>query len=201
MVKATAKKTVKKVAAKPAKKSAPAKKTLAKKGAVKKGVAKKVAVKKPIAKKIAPVKKVAKKAAVTKLIPLSVTPANKRPAGMPEQFLAATLKILDERKAENIVTIDLSKTGRSSMADYVVIATGQASRQIAAIAQYLQDAYFELGNRNIRMEGLQEGNWVLVDAGDVIVHLFRPEVREYYNLESMWEKNSLNAKRGARARG
>ncbi|MGB9154474.1 MAG: ribosome silencing factor, partial [Alphaproteobacteria bacterium] len=104
--------------------------------------------------------------------------------GLPEQMRDAVLKVLDERQAEDIVTIPL--VGRSSLADYVIIASGRASRQVAALADYLREAFFKLGVRQVRVEGLGESNWVLVDAGDVIVHLFRPEVRSYYDVDAIW---------------
>ncbi len=193
--KKAAKKVVKKATKIVAKKSAPvAAKKAIKKIAVKKVLVKKVAkkaVKKIVAKKIT-----AKKGSVKP----TARPAFviKKGGGMPEKLLEATLKIMDDRKAEDINVIDLA--GRSAMADYIVVASGNAARQIAAIAQYLQDAYFKLGIRNVRMEGLTEGNWVLVDCGDVIVHLFRPEVREYYNLESLWQRPTAKTQRSARSR-
>lgn len=171
------KRTVKKPVAKKTVKTA-VKKTVTKKPAAKKLVAKKVTAKKPVAKKPVVKKQVAAKPASK--------PAPKKPAGLPEQLLSAALKVLDERQAEEIVTVDL--TGRSTMADYVVIASGRASRQIGAIAHYLAQAFAALGVRQTRVEGAGEGNWVLVDAGDIIVHLFRPEVRAYYNLEQLWTR-------------
>lgn len=103
---------------------------------------------------------------------------------LPEQLRDAVLKVLDERQAEDIVVVPLA--GRSSLADYVIIASGRASRQVAAIADYLREAFFKLGVKQVRIEGQSEANWVLVDAGDVIVHLFRPEVRSYYDVDSIW---------------
>ena len=110
--------------------------------------------------------------------------AAKQAAGIPEKMRDAALAILDARQAEEVVAFDLK--GRSSVADYLIIASGRAGRQIAAIAHYLQEAFEKLGVKNARIEGLPEANWVLVDAGDVIVHLFRPEVRHYYDLERIW---------------
>ena len=104
--------------------------------------------------------------------------------GFPEQMRDAVLKVLDERQAEDVVTVPLA--GRSSLADYVIIASGRAGRQVAAMADYLREAFSKMGVRQIRVEGLSEANWVLVDAGDVIVHLFRPEVRSYYDVDSIW---------------
>lgn len=111
---------------------------------------------------------------------------------MPERVRDTALQILNERQADQIFTVDL--TGKSSMADYLIIASGRAARQLSAIAHYLREGFEKLGLRNIRVEGLSDANWVLVDAGDVIIHLFRPEVREYYNLESIWgDKKSSEA--------
>jgi len=167
------KKTVKKVVAK----KAPAKKTAAKKA---QPAAKKTVTKKSVAKKVAVKAKPAQKAVKAP----AARPS--RPKGLPEQLRDAALKILDERKAEDIVTFDLG--GRSSVADYLIVASGRASRQLAAIAHYLDDAFVTLGAGHPRIEGLPEANWVLIDSGDVIIHLFLPEVRGYYNLEGIWSK-------------
>ncbi len=113
-------------------------------------------------------------------------PAPARPAGMPEMLRDAALAVLNERQAEDVLTFDLAE--RSAMADYLVIASGRASKQLAAIAHYLGEAFVKLGVSKPRIEGLQDANWVLVDAGDVIVHLFRPEVRKYYDLERIWQE-------------
>lgn len=110
------------------------------------------------------------------------------PGGLPDRAKDAALKVLHDRKAEDIVTIDLY--GKSSMADYLIIASGHASRQIAAIADHLRQAFVKLGLEQIRIEGLPQANWVLVDAGDVVVHLFRPEVRNYYGLDAIWDKEA-----------
>ena len=91
---------------------------------------------------------------------------------------------LDDDKAQDIVTIPMG--GRSSLADAIVIATGTSSRHVAAIAEHLARRLKDAGYGTRPVNGAQQGDWVLVDAGDVIVHVFRPEVREYYNLESMW---------------
>ncbi|MFC5413405.1 ribosome silencing factor [Dongia soli] len=91
---------------------------------------------------------------------------------------------LDDDKAEDIVSIDLR--GKSSIADYMVIATGRSSRQLAAMAQHLDEKLTKLGIKDVAIEGMTQGDWVLLDGGDVVVHLFRPEVREFYNLEKMW---------------
>lgn len=99
-------------------------------------------------------------------------------------LLNAVLASLDDDKAEDVVTIPLA--GKSEMADHMVIATGRSSRQVAAISEKLADRLkAELG-LIVRMEGKDLGDWVLIDAGDAIVHVFRPEVREFYQLETMW---------------
>jgi ribosome-associated protein len=171
---------------------AKAKKTVAKKTASKgkkqaskaKPVAKKYFKAKPAKKSTA--KKTPAKKATAKPAAKITKPVNRRPAGVPEQLRDAALKILDERQAEEIVTFDLA--GRSSFADYLIVASGRASRQLAAIAHYLGEAFEKLGAPRVRIEGLPEANWVLVDGGDVIVHLFMPEVRGFYNLEGIWNK-------------
>lgn len=151
----------------------------------------KSARKKPVLKK-KPVKK--QKSAVKKA-PAKKPLRAKRPSGMPETLRDAALKILDDRQAEDIVTVDL--TGRSSLADYLIIASGRAARQIAAMAHYLKEAFAKHGIKQIRMEGLPQADWVLVDAGDVIVHLFRPEVRRYYDMDSIWNATEKDIKRSA----
>ncbi len=91
---------------------------------------------------------------------------------------------LDEAKAEDIVSIDLA--GKSSIADSMMIASGRTDRHVGAIADQLQRHLKEAGCRKLRVEGMQTCDWVLIDTGDLIIHLFRPEVREFYNLEKMW---------------
>jgi ribosome-associated protein len=99
-------------------------------------------------------------------------------------LLSRILKSLDDDKAEEIVTIDL--TGRSSLCDAIVVASGRSQRHVASTAEHLARRLKEAGHGSARVEGLPQGDWVLVDAGDVIIHLFRPEVRAYYDLENMW---------------
>lgn len=101
-----------------------------------------------------------------------------------DQLLARVLSSLDDDKAEDVVTIDLR--GRSSIADYMVICSGRSSRQVASISEKLIErlkAEFRLSSR---VEGKEQGDWVLIDAGEVVVHVFRPEVRDFYQLEKMW---------------
>jgi ribosome-associated protein len=99
-------------------------------------------------------------------------------------LLALILKSVDDDKAEDIVQIDLR--GRSDMADYMVICSGRSSRQVASISEKLADRLKHEMHLAVRIEGKETGDWVLIDAGDVIVHVFRPEVREFYQLEKMW---------------
>lgn len=91
---------------------------------------------------------------------------------------------LDDDKAEHIVAIDL--TNKASFADTIIIATGRSARQVGAMAEHLREKLKAAGHRVLSVEGLQVSDWVLVDAGDVVVHLFQPEVRKFYNLEKMW---------------
>ena len=104
--------------------------------------------------------------------------------GTSEELLTRILSSLDDDKAENVVTIDLR--GRSSVADFMVIASGRSSRQVAAIAEKLVERLKEETGRSCKVEGKEQGDWVLIDTQDVIVHVFRPEVRDFYQLEKMW---------------
>jgi ribosome-associated protein len=99
-------------------------------------------------------------------------------------LLALVLHSLDEDQAQDVVSIPLE--GKSSIADHMVIASGRSTRQVAAIATHLAERLKKAGHGNPRIEGLPAADWVLLDAGDVVVHLFRPEVRSFYNLERMW---------------
>ena len=99
-------------------------------------------------------------------------------------LLDIVLASLDDAKAENIVTIDLKD--RTSIGDFMVIATGRANRHVGAIADQLIDKLKEAGEGRVKVEGQPQCDWVLVDTGDIIVHIFRPEVRDFYNLEKMW---------------
>ncbi len=101
-----------------------------------------------------------------------------------ESLLKSVLASLDDDKAEDVVTIDLR--GRSDMADYMVVCSGRSSRQVTAIAEKLVDRLKTAYRRICKIEGKETGDWVLIDAGDIIVHVFRPEVREFYQIEKMW---------------
>ena len=102
-------------------------------------------------------------------------------------LLKLILTSLEDDKGEEIVAIDLH--GKTSIADYMVVVNGRSNRQVAAMAEHLLHNLKDAGYGNCQVEGLPQGDWVLVDAGDVIVHLFRPEVRNFYNLEKMWSMN------------
>lgn len=91
---------------------------------------------------------------------------------------------LDEAKAEEVVTIDLA--GKTSIGDFMVIATGRSDRHVGAIADQISRKLKEKGLSRVRVEGMEACDWVLIDTGDIIVHVFRDEVREFYNLEKMW---------------
>jgi len=133
-----------------------------------------------VAKKSAAKPKTAKKAAEKS------KPAKPKPS-LPAAVLKLhqlILKSLDDDKAEEIVSIDLA--GKSSIADFMVIASGRSSRQVAAIAEHLVDRIARETGKKVRAEGKAVGDWVLIDTGDIIVHIFRPDVRSFYNLEKMW---------------
>ena len=103
---------------------------------------------------------------------------------MPQDLLESVVKNLDDNKAEDIVSIDLS--GKSAIADHMVIANGRSQRQVAALADYVLKGIKETGFKGASVQGLEQADWVLIDAGDVIVHIFRPEVRNFYNLDKLW---------------
>ena len=101
-----------------------------------------------------------------------------------EALHALILHQLDEDQAQETISIPLA--GKSSIADHMVIASGRSTRHVSAIAEKLAQRIKQEAGRSVRVEGLPNADWVLLDAGDVIVHLFRPEVRSFYNLERMW---------------
>ena len=104
--------------------------------------------------------------------------------------IKTVLASLEDSKAENIVSIDIQ--GKSSLGDYMVVASGRSHRHVAAVADHLIRTLKDAGLGSARVEGLAGADWVLVDAGDIIVHVFRPEVREFYNLEKMWQTPDLD---------
>ena len=120
-------------------------------------------------------------------MPKTIARMGKQKAG-PEQIRAVIEKSLDDDKAEDIISYDL--VGRTSLTDYIIIASGKSSRHVMAMAGHLREKLEEAG-KHPHVEGMEQGNWVLLDAGDVIVHLFRPEVRSFYQLETIWSPDSM----------
>ena len=117
-------------------------------------------------------------------------PANEKAPAAPgadsqaQALHGLVLRSLDDDKALDVVSIPLG--GKSNIADFMVIASGRSTRQVASMAEKLTERIKRELGRSVRVEGLPVADWVLIDAGDVIVHLFRPEVRSFYNLERMW---------------
>jgi ribosome-associated protein len=103
---------------------------------------------------------------------------------MLEKLQSVIVRSLDDDKAENVVTLDLA--GKAMFCDRMVIATGVADRQIAAMAEHLSEKLHEAGLPRVQVEGKGGSDWVLIDAGDIVVHLFKPEARSMYGLEKMW---------------
>ena len=114
---------------------------------------------------------------------------------LPREFVELIASSLDDDKAEDIVIIDLD--GKSTIADYMIVASGRSARQVGAMADHLAVRLKQAGIRSIRVEGRTNGDWVLLDVGDVIVHLFRPEVRTFYNIEKMWDASGPAVRGGA----
>jgi ribosome-associated protein len=121
----------------------------------------------------------------TEAAPRGTPPSELLPAGQESAALLNEIVLwLEDAKAEKIVTIDLK--GKSSIGDFMVIASGRSDRHVGAIAEQIRRKLKEAGQTNVRVEGLETCDWVLIDTGDLIIHVFRPEVREFYNLEKMW---------------
>ena len=115
----------------------------------------------------------------------TTAPKNKpAPASDLAPIVSCILEALDDAKAETTVHVDI--TGKSSLADHMIVTSGRSHRHVGAVADQLSRALKDSGFEKPRIEGLPHCDWVLVDAGDVIVHIFRPEVREFYNIEKMW---------------
>lgn len=158
-------------------------------------------MKKAVAKKAAP--KAASKATTKKAAPKKAAPKKKVEAEIkaPAQafdpsLLNRIVQSLEDDKAEEIVTITLA--GRSSLCDAIVVASGRSSRHVASIAEHLARRLKEAGYGTRPLAGAGQGDWALVDAGDVIVHIFRPEVRSYYDLEGMWSVDEPKHARAAK---
>jgi ribosome-associated protein len=141
-----------------------------------------------------PARNASAKEASAKKAPAKKTAASKsaktRPPEASQKLLDVVLKSLDRDKAEDVIAIDMSN--KSPMADYIVIASGRSNRHVAAIAEHLREDLKKHGVGG-RAEGLPAGDWALIDALDIIVHVFRPEVRAFYNLEKMWGESALVA--------
>jgi ribosome-associated protein len=115
-----------------------------------------------------------------------------QPQPSSDELLARILSSLDDDKAEDVVQIDLR--GKTEIGDYMVIASGRSTRQVSSMAEKLVDRLKQEFGRLSKVEGKDAGDWVLIDTGDVIVHIFRPEVREFYQLEKMWQPAGATAK-------
>lgn len=102
----------------------------------------------------------------------------------PRDLLDLAISSLEDDKAEDIVSIDLQ--GKTSIADYMVIASGRSERHLAALSQHLIETLKKSGLKGVRTEGEKSGEWALIDAGDVIIHIFKPDIRTFYNLEKLW---------------
>ncbi len=122
------------------------------------------------------------------------------PVGMNEtafvsQTFDAALASLENSKAESIIPIDIR--GRSSIGDYMIVASGRSHRHVSAVADHLLQALNQMGCKNVRVEGLEGGDWVLIDTGDIVVHIFRPEIRDFYNLEKIWINDDIKDQRAS----
>ncbi|MBI3420134.1 MAG: ribosome silencing factor [Proteobacteria bacterium] len=142
--------------------------------------------KKAAAKKTLPKKALPKRKPVFKPKKPAAKKASLRPISTPaqEKLRDKVVKALEDAKGENILCVDVR--GQSTLADFLIIATGRSSRQVAGLADNVKKALNAAGMKGVRMEGLPQGDWAVVDGGDVVVHLFRPEVRSYYRLEEVW---------------
>ena len=120
-------------------------------------------------------------------------PVSKAPS--PEETLRHVLVSLDDMKAEDTTSIDLR--GKTTIADTMVVTSGRSNRHVGAVADRVLEDLRKAGLKNLRVEDMPHCDWVLIDAGDVIVHVFRPEVRDFYNLEKMWEPGSTRGKRAS----
>ena len=138
----------------------------------------------------------AAKASPAKPAPAKQTKAAAQPKS-PDAFELATMVVqqLDDDKAENILNSPLA--GKSPMADAMIVASGRSARHVSALADHVSQKLKEAGAPKVRVEGLPNADWVLIDAGDLIVHIFRPEVREFYNLERIWAGDTPTTARAA----
>jgi ribosome-associated protein len=183
--KASSKAASSKPAASPKKPASVKKATAPKKAAASKSAkpkaASKPAVTKPVAAKAPPKPAIPKKVA---------SPKAKKPAAVRDsaaETLRLVLARLEDMKAEETVTIDLR--GKSAFSDYMVVTTGRSNRHVGAVAENVAKGLKEAGQKKLHVEGLSNCDWVLIDTGEVILHVFRPEVREFYNLERLWTQS------------
>ena len=121
------------------------------------------------------------------------SPASQAAIDAAEGALKTVLISLDDAKAEGTVTIDIA--GKSALGDHMVVTSGRSHRHVGAIADRLVGDLKGAGVKPVRVEGLPHCDWVLIDAGDLIIHIFRPEVREFYNLEKMWTAEPYSERR------
>ena len=119
-------------------------------------------------------------------VPMQDRPATVTATDNPESKALSDFiqSVLDENSANDVIEIDIR--GKSSIADYLLVASGRSNRHVSALADYVQRGLKERGMKNLGVEGQEASDWVLIDAGDVILHIFRPEVRVFYNLEKIW---------------
>ena len=123
-------------------------------------------------------------------MPVVLPKSPERGADAAARELELVLASLEDSKAEDIVTINIA--GKSALGDYMVVVSGRSNRHVTAIADHLITDLKDEGLGNARVEGLEAGDWVLIDTGDVIIHLFRPEVRQFYNIEKIWSVDSAH---------
>jgi ribosome-associated protein len=116
--------------------------------------------------------------------PVVIPKSTERGEDAAARALQAVLASLEDSKAEDIVTINIA--GKSALGDYMVVVSGRSNRHVLAITDHLITDLKDEGHGNSRVEGIESGDWVLIDTGDIIVHVFRPEIREFYNIEKMW---------------
>ena len=116
--------------------------------------------------------------------PAAAPKSPERGADAAARALKLVLDSLEDSKAEDIVSINIA--GKSALGDYMVVVSGRSNRHVAAICEHLITDLKEAGMSGMRVEGLEAGDWVLVDTGDIIIHVFRPEIRAFYNIEKMW---------------
>lgn len=129
------------------------------------------------------------RSAVSRAIKSTPETVSQRPGA--EETLRIVLACLDDMKAEDTTTVDI--TGKSSIADYMIVTSGRSQRHVTSVADRVVKDLHVAKVAGIRVEGMKQGDWVLIDANDIIVHVFRPEIRSFYNLEKMWSSATSKA--------